>query len=350
MRAWERSGHAADLAAAAANGNCQINSCVAGMTYTDTHHRFATHDPLFLEQLSIDGCDPQYAAFVDAEFWSRLGAGSYGESANLNAAGYANAVVSSRTGQGYPDLAAWDLSKTAIAAQLAGKITARNAMMQGILASLNASDGAHTTFDVVGLTGAVWASTVTGIDLDPTTGKWASANSTADLAAMLLGYQAPSGGFVGSTTAPGGPIDTNADTQTTAFAMQALDAFDPVLYASQIKNGFAFITSLQQQPSGEFLGYIGAIPGAQRSFENQGETLEAYASIIQRPVDVYVDDGFAASMPGAAKSFVHPQVNGGVAIAVVYGQDAFATIADALAQVQIGGHVYVARACMPKNS
>ena len=342
LRAWERSGNAADLAAAVANGDCQVNDCIPGSTYPDTHHRFATHDPLFLEQLSIDSGDPQYAAFVDSAFWSRLNASSYGEFANLDAADYANAVVSSRTGQGYPDLAAWDLSKTAIAAQLAGETVARDAMMQGILDSLNASDSAHTTFDVIGLTGAIWASAVTGVDLDPSSGKWAAANNTTDLAVMLLGYQAPSGGFVSSTTAPGGVIDANADTQTTAFAMQALDAVDAVGYAMQVQNGFAYISSLQQ-PSGEFLAYGAALPGSQGAVENQGEVLEAYASITQRPAAVYVDDGFAGSMPGAPKSFVHPQVNGGAAIPVVFGQDAFATIADALAQVQIGGTVYVAK-------
>ncbi|MBL0162241.1 MAG: hypothetical protein IPP82_00975 [Xanthomonadales bacterium] len=134
---------AADLAAAVANGDCQVNDCIPGSTYPDMHHRFATHDPLFLEQLSIDSGDPQYANFVDSEFWGRLSGSVYGASANLNAAGYANAVVANRTGQNYPELAAWDLSKTAIAAQLAGETVARDAMMQGILASLNASDGAH---------------------------------------------------------------------------------------------------------------------------------------------------------------------------------------------------------------
>jgi uncharacterized repeat protein (TIGR01451 family) len=340
LRAWERSGNAADLAAAVANGDCQVNSCVSGMTYADMHHRFATHDPLFLEQLSIDSGDPQYADFVDSEFWSRLSAGSYGAAANLDAAGFANAVVSSRTGQSYPDLAAWDLSKTAIAAHLAGETAAVNAMMQGVLDSLNASDGAHTTFDVIGLTGAIWASAVTGVDLDPTTGKWAGANSTADLANMLLAYQAPSGGFIGSTALTA--VDANADAQTTSFAMQALDGVDGPGYATEIQNGFAFISSLQQ-PSGEFLGAIGASPGDTGAVEGHGETLEAYASIQLRPLDVYVDDDFAGDTIGDSENFIHPQVNGGAAIAVVYGQNAFATIAEAVAQVQVGGTVYVAK-------
>jgi uncharacterized repeat protein (TIGR01451 family) len=340
LRTWERSGNAADLTAATANGDCQINSCVPGMTYADMHHRFATHDPLFLEQLSIDSGNPQYANFLDAEFWNRLSAGSYGAAANLDAAGFANAVVSSRTGQGYPDLAAWDLSKAAIAAHLAGETTATNAMMQGILDSLNASDGAHTTFDVIGLTGAIWASTVTGVDLAPTTGKWAAANSTADLAILLLAYQTPSGGFVGSTALT--VTDANADTQTTSFAMQALDGVDAPGYATEIQNGFAYISSLQQ-PSGEFLGAIGATPGATGSVEGHGETLEAYAAVRLGPLVVYVDDDFAGDTTGDGESFIHPQVNGGAPIAVVFGEDAFASIADALTHVQAGGTIYVAK-------
>ena len=184
LRAWKRGGDANHLAAAVANGACQVNSCVPGMTYADTHHRFATHDPLFLEQLSIDSGDAQYANFVDAEFWGRLSAGIYGGTADLDAADYANAVVAGRAGQNYPELAAWDLSKTAIAAHLAGETVARDAFMQGVLDSLNASDATHTTFDVVGLAGALWAAAVTGVELNPVAGKWASANSNAELAAL----------------------------------------------------------------------------------------------------------------------------------------------------------------------
>ncbi|MEZ5460550.1 MBG domain-containing protein [Dokdonella sp.] len=348
LRAWERSGNPAFLAAAAANGACQINDCVPGMTYGDGQHRFATHDPLFLEQLSIDSGDPQYADFADTEFWARLTAGIYGASANLDAAGYANAVLGSRTSQNIPELAAWDLSKAAIAAQLAGETVARDAFMQAILGSLNASDAAHSTYDVVGLTGAIWASAVTGIDLDPTSGKWAAANSTAQLANLMLAWQAPGGGFVGSTAAAGGAIDTNADSQTTAFAMQALDALNASAYASEITSGFAFITSLQE-PSGEFLGYIGAAPGSQGAVESHGETLEAYASITQRPNVVYVDDDFLGDIPGQPESFTHPQVNGGIAVPATYGVDAFASISAALAEVQVGGTIYVAKGLYPES-
>ncbi|MGB8715757.1 MAG: MBG domain-containing protein [Rhodanobacteraceae bacterium] len=343
LRAYERSGNANDLNAAIANGDCQIagDSCISGWDYGDGHHHFATHDPLFLVQLSLDSGDPKYAQFVDDEFWSRLANGQYGASANLSASGYANAVLTSRTGQGYADLVGWDLSKAAIAASLAGETATRDAFMQAILGSLNASDSSNTTFDVIGLAGAVWASAETGVDLNPTGGKWASANSTADLAAMLATYQAPGGGFVGSTTASGGIVDSNTDTQTTAFAMQALDAVDSVQYASAVQNGFAYISGMQQS-SGEFLSAPGAATGAPGSVELQGETLEAYASIVQRPQDVYVDDDYAGDAFGTSESFTHPQVNGGSATTVVFGQDAFATITDALANVANGGSVYVA--------
>ena len=198
-------------------------------------------------------------------------------SSDLTAAGYANAVLSSRTGQGYQELVGWDLSKLAIAAHRAGRTAARDAIMQAVLASLNGSDASHTTFDIVGLAGAVWASAETGVDLDPTSGKWAAANSTADLAAMLTNYQAPGGGFISDSSKA--VSDANTETQTTSFAMQALASVDAALYSSEISNGFASIAA-SQQPSGEFLIAPGAALGANGSVENQGETMEAYADIV----------------------------------------------------------------------
>lgn len=193
------------LNAAVANGQCQINDCISGFAYpgNGTHH-FATHDPLFLIELSQFSGDPQYAQFVTDNFWTPLVNGTYGDTGdNYNAITYTAAVVSGRASQGIPELAAWDLSKLVVAAHEAGQTAAEAAFMQGVLDSLNAADASHTTYDVIGLTGAIWASAVSGIELDPTTGTWASAGSTADLGNSLLLYQTPGGGFVGSTTITG---------------------------------------------------------------------------------------------------------------------------------------------------
>ena len=80
LRVYQRDGNAAFLDAALANGDCQLqgDACVSGLDYASGHHHFATHDALFLEELSAVSGDPQYAQFVDSEFWDRLDSGTYG--------------------------------------------------------------------------------------------------------------------------------------------------------------------------------------------------------------------------------------------------------------------------------
>ncbi len=286
VRAYAHTGDADHLAAAVANGDCFLagNACIADFRYGHGGHRFASHDQLFLIELSSASGDPAYAALVQTDFWDGLASGTYGASENLDAAGYAGAVMASRTGGGIPELVAWDLSKTAIAAHLAGQSTAHAALMAQVLDSLNLASPTHDTYDVIGLAGGLWAGAATGTDLDPTSGPWASADSNAALAGLLLGYQAPSGGFVGSTALS--VTDANASGQVTSFAIQALQAVDPVLYQSQIAAGFAYIVSLQQ-PDGQYLGATGASTTASGGVEVHGEILEAYAIVWVRP-DRYV--------------------------------------------------------------
>lgn len=89
LRAYERSGNENELVAAIASGDCLLdgNACIADLEFSDEHHCFTAHDMLFLEQLSIDSQDPIYAQYVEDEFWSRLNAGTYGETTDLDAAG-----------------------------------------------------------------------------------------------------------------------------------------------------------------------------------------------------------------------------------------------------------------------
>ena len=287
LRAYGHTGDADHLAAALANGECQIagNACIANFEFGDGDHRFASHDPLFLVELSLVSGDDSYQDFVDQFFWQKLTDGEYGSGNDLDAGDYADLVMASRTSQNIPELVAWDLSKTSIAAASAGKGPIAAAFLQRQLASLNAANASFDTYDVIGLAGALWSAATLGAQLDPTTGTWAAADNNADLAAALLARQAPGGGFVYSTSVP--VVDAEADAQTTAFAMQALYALDAVLYRDEIAAGFAFIVSLQQ-PSGQFLAYAGADPNAQGAVESHGEALEAYAVGWIRP-HRYVD-------------------------------------------------------------
>ena len=277
LRLYKLNADSALLNAAILNGQCQITNCIAGWTYPNNGtHRFATHDPLFLIELSQFSGDPQYAQYVTDHFWTPLSTSSYGDTADAyDAAGFTSHILAGRAS--IPELAAWDISKLVVAAREAGQSTAETAFMNGVLASLNAADGSHTTYDVVGLTGAVWASAVSGIDLDPTSGTWASANSTADLAAMLLAHQAPGGGFVGSTASA--VTDANADIQTTGYAMLALATLDRATYLPNLQSAAGFIATLQQ-PDGEILSYAGAPTNSAGSVESHGEAIEAYADTV----------------------------------------------------------------------
>ena len=219
--------------------------------------------------------DVSYGDFVQAQFWDKLSSGTYGAGNDLDAAEYADAILSARTGQNYRDLVAWDLSKVAIAAHMAGEISARNAFMQRIRTSLEDAQAPHNSVDVIGLAGGLWAGVATGIQLDPISGPWAGASNNSDLANILQSYQTPNGGFVTSSTQA--VIDANASGQTTAFALQALVALNPVLYQTQIHRGFSFLSSLQL-PSGQLLDSAGGNPNADGGIEVHGEIMEAYAN------------------------------------------------------------------------
>ncbi len=282
------------LNSAILNGNYLVP--VYPSTYSDGDPRFDTHTPLFLEQLSIYTGDPQYADFLQTWFWDKLSSGTYGENNNLDATGFGNLVVTVRTAQGIPQLSPWDLSATVIAAHIAGETAIRDALMAQLLAGLEATTG-PSTWDVLGLAGAIWASGVTGIDLDPTTGMHAAANSTADLVNTLLGWTLagnPGAWLWRSDVDNTDP--TNGDLQTTAFAVMALHAYDPITYKDRIAAGVAFIKSLEQN-TGELLAYPGAPSGAVGGVEAHAEALTAICTVA--PSETFVDDDWAGSSLGA---------------------------------------------------
>ncbi len=200
-------------------------------TYTDGDPRFASHDPLFLEKLSIVSNTTTYADFLQTNFWDKLTAGVYGETNDQNAGAYATAGVDGRQAQGLVALSPWDLSATSIAAHIAGETTIRDAFIySGVLEGLNRTT-AGDTFEVIGLAGAVWASAETGVDLDPTTGAYAADNTTADLAARLAGVQlstldAHSGGWAAQF--PGVPTQFTR-TVTGTWQVGFGNAFDTTL-------------------------------------------------------------------------------------------------------------------------
>ncbi|MBN1858954.1 right-handed parallel beta-helix repeat-containing protein, partial [Candidatus Bipolaricaulota bacterium] len=298
--------------------------------YADSDPRFSTYDPLFLEMLSQGTGDLTYSSFVQTYFWDYLAAGTYGESNDTDAVDFGLGVVTSRAGQGIVEISPWDIAGAAVGAQMAGEPAIAADLMQGVLAGLDATTTAGG-YDVIGLAGAVWASGITGIDLDPTAGIYAAANSTADLAAILatMTLAGNNGAWLYDSTAD--PTDASyADTQTTAFALLAFQAFDPVTYADQIGRGVAFIRSLQYT-DGQFLAYPTAAPNTSGSVEVQAESLLAIA--LTAPEDVVVDGNFTGMSLG-------DDPDGGDPL-IAIGYDAFARINAGIDAVKLGGTVYV---------
>ncbi len=278
LKAYEHTGNTIYLDGAVANGDFLVTSYPR--TYTDGDPRFATHDPYFLEQLSQMTGDATYADFVQTYFWDKLTAGTYGETDDMDAADFGDYVVDDRTSQGIVELSPWDLSATAIAAHIAGETASRDALMAKVLRGLDETTSANNTYDVIGLAGAVWASAVTGIDLDPTTGVYASADSTAALVTILLTMRTTDGAWKWSTSLTSDP--SNADTQTTAFAILALNAHDRATYLADIVHGAAYIRGMQDA-SGQFLLYPGDTPGSAGSVEVHAEALAALVTVAPFP-------------------------------------------------------------------
>ena len=83
LKAYQQSGVADFKTGAVATGNYLVPTYPR--TYIDGDPRFATHDPLFLEELSPLTADPAYAAFVQTYFWDKLGTGTYGEANDMDA-------------------------------------------------------------------------------------------------------------------------------------------------------------------------------------------------------------------------------------------------------------------------
>jgi len=290
--------------------------------WSDGTPRIAMHDPLFLEAMGLATGDSVYTDFLSTYYWDALEAGTYGD-ANHTAASLGSSVVATR-GQ----LSMWDIAPAAIAAHVAGRTEVRDGFMGAILEGLEAAPGPGT-YDVIGLAGAVWASALTGVDLNPTAGRYAGM-STEQLAAELAGMtkSANPGAFMWRSDAedwfPDDP--TNGDLQATAFAIMALRAFDADVYEETIAHGVAFIRSLQLG-DGAFDGWLGR---NNPNVEGHAEGLTAISAVA--PYIVFVDQanaglGWGDDPAGAG---------------IVVGYDAFGSLTDGIDGVRPEGLVLVA--------
>jgi hypothetical protein len=222
--------------------------------FPDNSPRIRSFDPLFFVRLSEASGDPQYATFIQDNFWTPLANGTYGPDGDWDMADYAASELARRAGVGSA-LAGWDLAMIAVAAEEAGITTFRAALGAGARAALEAApDPAYVLgtqgYDILGLAGAVWIGAITGESVTPASGPWAGL-PLSGLTDALIAHQAGQGGFLQSSQAFSSPIDV-AETvsQTTAFALFALDAINPTTYFDEISRGLNVLINTFQTETG----------------------------------------------------------------------------------------------------
>ena len=209
---------------------------------------YAVSDGVFLAALSDLTGDAGYADAVRTDYYGALAAGTYDLDAthtDYDVGELASAILAAYTPSGQVNKAAWNIALAAVGAQRLGvDTTAWAAALETAVNAMTA--GAY--YDVLGLAGSVWALSELGVDIDPTSGAFASASSTAELAATLAGWQID-GGFAwrsDSLTAGVG----NETVQETAYALLALRSFDDTLYAGAIAAAEDYLVGAQLATGG----------------------------------------------------------------------------------------------------
>ena len=230
--------------------------------FPSTDPRIRTFDPLFFVRLSDATGDPQYADFIQTNFWDRLTAGTYGPTGDWDINDYVAAELARRASQPQVGVAvaAWDLALIAAAANEAGITSFNSALATGAAMALeSAPDGSYSLgsqgFDILGLSGALWIAGITGESVTPASGLWAGLSTTA-LASRLIDHQSNDGGFLQSTLAFTSPVDpVETVSQVTSFAVLALQSLSETDYFLPITAGLNELVNTFQEPSGRINYY-----------------------------------------------------------------------------------------------
>ncbi len=259
LGAWVATEDPDFLDSAVAAGDFLINNFD---TFPTTAPRIRAFDPLFFIRLSDATSDPQYADFIQTNFWGPLAAGTYGPTGDWDIDDYVASELARRAAQpGVGEVvAAWDLALIAAAANEAGIIAFDSALAAGTATALeSAPDGSYSLgsegFDILGLSGAVWLAGTTGQSVTPASGPWAGL-STLALAGRLVDHQSADGGVLQSTQAFTSPVDpVETVSQVTSFAVLGLQAVDEAGFFDEITAGLNELINTFQEASGRINYY-----------------------------------------------------------------------------------------------
>ncbi len=231
-----------------------------------------TQSTLFLQNLAQTTTNTALAnevhTYLQSNYFAPLAAGTYGAGDSAHAFGGGAGVDS----HGYVldvqaacgEWSAWCLAKPVVAAHQAGQSQLATELFAGIAAGLEMagsvtapSDGGYR-YDTLGLAAALWASALTGMNLQLGSGEWFDAYcsslatctpgvttlSTQNLAQLLASLMQPDGSLL-SDPFTADPNATFADIETTSDAILALAALDPAAYENEIDAGLGYLVGLQ---------------------------------------------------------------------------------------------------------
>jgi len=219
-----------------------------------------------------------YTDHVTTNFYDPLAAGTYdrlGAGTLYDAAGYVSFLRTTTLG----NEAAWQIGIGLYSAEAAGADT--TAWVAGTKAEINELVGGES-FDVLGLGGAVLGLALVEEDFDPTTGQHEAASDLADLAAILAGYQLNTGGFTWRSDRMGEGVNNEA-IQETAYALLALEEFEPTTYPAEILAAGVYLASVQLGTGG-WQNFVGDPDGESNNVT--GEALWAIGTTVPEPTTV----------------------------------------------------------------
>jgi beta-lactam-binding protein with PASTA domain len=193
--------------------------------------------------LGNDSCKDHLQTY----FYDKLAAGTYYDSITgwtYDTAGYIQALRDRRISY-LANLAAWDLGMALNSAHLMGQDT--TLWLDALKAEIDQLDDDASSYDVLGLAGAIFGLASVGQDYDPQAGSYADASSLADLVDILAGFQLQSGGFTwrGQFMDPG-----DESLRETVYATLAMNQFNRPAYASAINDAAIYLQIIQLATGG----------------------------------------------------------------------------------------------------
>jgi len=259
--------------------------------YPNGEARFATFNPLFLQELAAVTGNTSFTDYVTTRLFDELEAGTYGPN-DRDTAGWILEIQTVRTGT-WVNLRPWEFSTLVPTSEALGNPGQSDLFTQAILDGLDTLDNTdpdNVYSDILGVAGAVrglaYAQLLTFGDPvnAPLHAGVDGIDNLEDLAAYLASLQNPDGSWYwhSNLATPG---EDDKDVQTTAYAVLALVQVDRLVtadYQAAAEVARDWIVSLQQ-PDGGILSY----PGGDENTEVEGEALSAMLAV--EPLIFYDD-------------------------------------------------------------